>query len=284
MALDSFENVRDWMLVRAGELADSTSDFNTFCTNAIVARWRELWTLWPWLELRKYPPGVILTVAPVTNLTITVTAGSTSLTLSAASATDLDNYVIIPDGKDYMLRVTAHTAASASVTIDAAPETLTTQACTITKIEYDLPTNCGVIVENFWADDTPVPLKSEEHLRRTYGERPEESWPPECIARISGTKVRLSSYSTARERIEVPFIEELSDPSGTGTLGIPAYLRPVLAEGALSILYERKSDKRQPLAEARWEKGLSRAKNYQTLMVLGTGSAAGAAQPGPYAD
>ncbi len=102
---------------------------------------------WPWL-LTNF---TIQTEADITNLTATVTAGSATVTLSAAptpATLSLATYYMIqfttsPATNDWYL-ISAHTANTTAVTISV-PYTgtanYTAGACKIRRIYYNLPTN-----------------------------------------------------------------------------------------------------------------------------------------------
>ena len=81
------------------------------------------------------------------------------------------------------------------------------------------------------------------------------------------TTLRLSHYdSTAPHRVEIPYYQELADPSGSGALGIPSYLIPAFSEKALALLYEAMGDSRQKLADARYEGWMKKARHYEHLL------------------
>lgn len=289
MALDTLANVKSYVLSRANENTNGTSPFDTLVDDLIIESWKDLNTRHPWLGNVKYPPGVLLTQAAITTLTLTVATAGTSVagTLSAAPASslDIDNFLILPNGKDYILRVTTHTGGGTAVTLDAAPEVLTARACTIVPIEYDIASDVALFVDGLWTENGAfVSLRSEEDLKRHWhGGPPPQGWPPRMFARIGTTKIRLSSYGSARERLDYPYTMLPADPT-VGTLSIAAYLRPVLANGVLSLLYERKEDARLKIAAERYERGISRAKDWEQEMRLGQGSLSSFARGGPYQD
>jgi len=275
--LNSYDEILALVLRRGGEPADGTSDFHSDTETGIIEKWRELWSRHPWLCLRKYPPGVILTAPKIDGLTLTVPAGSSAGTLSAASATPLRDYIVVPSRRDYFLRITAHTAGSAAITLDAVPEDLVAAEIVIAKHEYDLPADVGILHDTIKAGGGHhVLVIDEERLEQECGQMPTASWPPRYAARISKGKLRFSSYPSARERLEVPYNREPEDPSGSNVLAIDAHLRPVLANGGLSLLYEAKQDSRMATAEQRYEKGILLAQAYEHTLKTGTGTRANA--------
>ncbi len=99
---------------------------------------------WPWL-LTNF---TIQTEADITALTATVSAASSSVTLSSTVAYSLaGNYMIKFTGTGQTsdwYQVSTHTAGTAALTLNVpyvGTSTLTAGACTIRKVYYNLPTN-----------------------------------------------------------------------------------------------------------------------------------------------
>lgn len=286
--LESCEAIIQWALNRADEPLDGTSDYQRGAEVGLVQKYRDLRIRHPWLCTVKYPPGLILLKAPVKGLTATVTGGSTALTLSAAppNGVNVEDWVIMPKGADYFLRVVAHSSGASSLTVDGAPEDLNGVAVTIAKIEYDLPDGCGIIIDSIFRthDNEPVLLKPIEVLEANFPGVPEEQWPPVCAARLTKTKLRLSSYPPTGKRLLVNFTEELDDPCAITPIPLDGHLRATLAEGLIEILYELKGDQRLPLAAGRYREGIKAGKDYEFLLRLGTGTASSQRERGAYAD
>lgn len=274
MGFDTYNALKIAVLGAAQEEDDGTSDWDTQAGDAIIEAFRLLVIIAPWLSLRKYPPGALALLAPITTLTVTATAGTTSATLSAAHATSLADYVFIPDGADYIIRITAHTAATDALTVDAVPETLAAKAGKIVKIEYDLASDCGILVDScFWTlGGKRIPVVKEETLREKFPNTPQQAWPAQMAARVAKTKVRFSSFPGTRERVEYPYSYEPSDPSGATTLVLDEHLRPLLYHWAASILFELKREyESMKIEEARLATGLSRAEVYEHRLLVGLG-------------
>lgn len=103
---------------------------------------------WPWL-LTNF---VIQTVTDITTLTAAVNAGATTVTLSSTVTPTLaGNYWIRFDASsDDWYPITAHTAASATVTIGNAylgATNITGAAVTIRKVFYDIPSGVDRIID-----------------------------------------------------------------------------------------------------------------------------------------
>ena len=286
MSLDSYTDLLRFVLSRADEETDGTSQRLTDAGDAAIEAWRELTTRYPWLCLRKSPPGAVLTVAPVTTLTLTVlTAGeAVAATLSATFATSLVGRKIRPSGKAWATRITAHGAGTAALTLDAAPETVTAgTACTIFQDEYDLASDLGLFVDGIWTQDGSfIALKGEEWMKGRYPDPPDQGWPAKYFCRLTRRRARFSTYPSAVERCEYPYNYEPADPSGAGALAIDGHLRPAFAEMWLALLFQFKSDKREGAAFQRGEQKLRRAIIYEGRLLRGLGMLSSELEEAPY--
>ena len=183
--------------------------------------------------------------------------------------------------------MTAHTAADVSLTVDAAPEVLTAQACKIVKDEYDLATDLGMFVDGLWTQDRniPIPLLPEQTIKEDIGTGVTMGWPPTSFARIGPTRIRLSHAPTLVKRVEYPYSRKPADPS-TGALALDDYLLPIYQLGCLAQLYQDKFDRRFKATFDRYELGIRRAYEYETrqrIAVLGH-AAGGAVRPSPFGE
>lgn len=241
--LDSFSDVTDWILTRANEETDGTSDWETEAQAAVVAAHRDLVDAYPWLCLEKYPPGVLLTLAPITARTLTVAAAGTAVavTLDAVPGQDIADWFIQPATKDYLMRVTAN-GTIATPTVDVAPEVISTAvACTIFKLEYSLASDFNLLLNGLWArGGRPIPVLDDEQHRQRWNIPTGASWPPDNAALIGTQKIRFSSYSAVREPVDYPYTKYPGDPSGSSALTIESSLRTLLANMALPDLLDLK--------------------------------------------
>ncbi len=283
---DSFNDIVADVLERGDELTDGNSDWDAAVRRSVVRAFHYLHNTHPFWWVEVTPPGVFLTVAPITSLTLTVaTAGEGATgTLSATYASSLTGYKIRPAGEDYSMRVTAHTAASDSVTLDAAPEALAAGTeITIFKDEYDLVSTVGMLVDGLWTGRGEfIALKSEDHIRQNYPDPPDAAWPPECFTRITKRRIRLSQYPDRVARIEYPYTQIPADPSGATDLVIDQNFRWVLADGGLYFLHLFKSDKRAEAALALFKEGIGQAIAYHSRLKLGLTGSGQEPSPGPY--
>ena len=283
---DSFNDCLADALERADEITDGTSDWDAAARRALVRSFHAIHNAHPFWWAEVTPPGVFLTVAPITNLTITVAAAglAAAATLSSAVTPDLVGRKITPTGKDYSLRITVHGGASAAITLDAAPEALAAgTACTIFQDEYDLVATLGMLADGLWTGRGEfVPLKSEDFVRQNYVDPPRQGWPPDCFTRLTKRRIRLSQYPDAVHRIEYPYTQIQADPSGSGALVIDQNFRYVLADGGLYFLHLFKSDKRAEAARAMFEQGIGQAIVYHHRLKVGLSQSGQEASVGPY--
>lgn len=103
-----------------------------------------------WPFLRSPTPLVIQTVTDYTTGTVATVAGSTSITFSATiTLSKANQYIQFSDSKDWY-KITAHTAGSASATIEiAAINTNTVATFTIRKFYYSTSSNVDRIIQIF---------------------------------------------------------------------------------------------------------------------------------------
>jgi hypothetical protein len=103
---------------------------------------------WWWLLKR----AVINTVAKITAGTVDVTKGSTSITFSIATGTDVSGYVFIisgsTDDSDAVYRIATNPAGGTAATLDAAytGATNTAASYSLYKDAYSLPTDTGKVI------------------------------------------------------------------------------------------------------------------------------------------
>ena len=285
---DSFNDIRTWCLSLA-DMQASGDDWQTEVENSIVRAWDDLHNRFAFWWAIKYPPGVFLSVDDITNRTLTIATAGTSVagTLSSSVADDLDNYKIKPSGKNWAARITAHTAGSAAITLDAAPETIAAgTACVIFQDEYQLASDLGLFVDGLWRQDGHfVELWAMERLLREYPDPPSSGDSPVAFARIDKRRIRLSSYPTSVKRYEYHYTkEEGSITAGSSTaFTVDRNFRWIIAHGALAEAYLMKSDKRAGLYEKSYERVIESAIAYHHRLMGGLGTRQGGRVVGPYA-
>lgn len=150
--MSNFTTVRDLhkdVLDRCGEISNSDSDFYNKSLEylnrahlAVLSGSNELGIEVgePFVWAKSKNPGVLNLVAPYETGTISVTASSTSATLSVAPSISLAGYYIRVSDRPEYFRVSAHTAATTSITLDATytDETGSGLSFVAYKFEYQL--------------------------------------------------------------------------------------------------------------------------------------------------
>ena len=284
---DSYDDILAWCLSLADMEPAGADDWNSEVSSAIVRAWDDLHNRFAFWWARKYPPGAFVTTEDITTLTLTIAAAGTSVagTLSATYATSLANYKIKPGGKNWVARITAHTAGTNALTLDAVPEAIAAgTACVIFQDEYQLASDLGLFVDGLWKQDGHfVELWSEERLRREYPDPPSGGDTPVAFCRLDKRRIRLSHYPQSVKRYEYPYAAVLAQPSGSGDLAIDQNFRHVLADGAAYFAYLFKSDKRAGLFEKMFERGIEEAIKYHERLMGGLGTRQGGRMEGPYA-
>lgn len=290
MGLDTHDDLVQFILTRGGEIdaggTAADSPFYGVMDEFMGQVHRDLITRHPWLDL--LTTDAFVTTDDITTLTLTVAAAGTDVngTLSASQATDLTGRKIKPSGKTWIARIT-HTPPSATITLDAVPETVAAgTACVIYRDEYDLASDLGVFADGLWDQSGDfVPLVSLERLVEAHRDTQSSgARTADAFARLTRRRIRLAPYPNAVRRYEFSYLAEPGDPSGATTLTLPAYLRPVLAEGVLALLYQMKLDRRQAEAQQRYEVGIERAVAYETKRRVGYGVLAAPFRQGGYAE
>jgi len=284
MALDSYADIKAWVLRRAEEPTDGTSDWDSDTDNALVDAWRDLYTRHPWLGLQVFPPMALRLEAPITTLTLTAAQGTNITgTLSATHPSSLTGFVFVPNGGGTITRITAHTAASSSVTLDVVEEALSAQTGKIVKLEYDITANVGLFVNGFWGPRGEfIQIRDDEEIRGDYPDPPTQGLPDFC-ARVGKLKIRFSHYADQSYRLEAPYTKEPATPSGSSALEIDAHLRPIFADlGAYQLLLLKSDPTRAGQYQARAEAKIERAILYEDRLRLSMGRASRRTVAGPY--
>lgn len=101
-----------------------------------------------WPFLRATNPLVIQTVADITTGTVATTAGSTTITFTSAPATSVTGYYIQTSSSNDWYRITAHTAAATTATLEiAAINTAAAATYTLRKRYYSTSSAVDSIIQ-----------------------------------------------------------------------------------------------------------------------------------------
>ena len=253
-------------------------DFDSETEDAIILAFHDFASRHPFYWNLSDPPGILITRAQITNLTITISATGASgvagtLSATPAGAISILDYHIRPAGVLWAARVTAHTGGGTAVTLQGVPATIAAgTATTIYQIENDLATDFGYFDSHLRDQDgTLIEVWDYERLISTYPDPPSSGWPPRAAAIMANRKLRWSTYPTAARRVEYPYIITEANPSGSGALTIPQHLRWVLAHGAAYFAYLFKSDKRAQIFKQEFERGIQLAVAFDRRVRVGVG-------------
>lgn len=196
---------------------------------------------WSWMLKQ----GTIQTVPEVTNLTASVNAGATSVTLSATYTPTLANdYMIQFSTTDDWYLITAHTAASSTLTIS--PEyqgstNLTSGSCTIRKVFYSLASDVDRVINMREAINdralTHVDPRTFDHILPD----PTATGTPYVFSLVgldSSKNWRTTFYPipSAKTNIMYKYYQEITDLSGsTDTPIIPEKFHQAIVFTALAM-------------------------------------------------
>ncbi len=150
-----------YILFKAGEKIDGTSDYDSKALEYVNAAYRKIWTGgsefdvdinedWTWLRAR----STFTLQTAITTGTVSVTNDSVTATLSAAQAVDMDDRYFKVDGHEDVFRVSAHTASSDTLTLDSVytGSTDATASYTLFKLDYTLASDAIEILAPMMAN------------------------------------------------------------------------------------------------------------------------------------
>ena len=248
-------------LLDAGEAASITGKYGDDAKRAVRnAYWSVLaHARWPWAM--SPTPNVITTYAAQT---VTVSSISTAtVTLSATIATTMAGRKFYLDANQSVYRISAHTAGTATLTLDATyVESITTGTGMIFQDEYAIPATCLRIWDPLWPRGwqwDPITLLDKPLFEQRYGrgawgfgsglvEHACEIHPAAYSAGAKGVtrQIRFAPWSEDALNIEHDYtmFHDL-DFSGSGevdTPKVPREHRAVIAHFAASALLLGKDD------------------------------------------
>lgn len=254
--LDVLTNV----LSRSEELGIGLSDRENEAKSYVQASYISVLTEgYPWKFALKNPPGILTTVAEITDGSVTVTNGSPTITFTIAPSVSVAGRKFFIQNDPVVYRISAHTAAALTATLDGnyIGSNASGASYKIYQDEYDL------------ASDFLRPVVKKQFLRRQDGfgftelrslEEMEGNtaakvlWsgtdvPTEC-AFIGPQKLKIAPWTTLQKRFEYRYIYHpgvltFDGVAGTDTLVIsPSEDRVVVALMAVGNLLVDKNDDR----------------------------------------
>lgn len=207
---------------------------------------------WPWAL--KDPPGVLTLAAKQTG-TATITEGSTAVTLGATIATSMAGRWFHVDSLNVPYRITAHTAGTNALTLDAPyqEDSVSAGACTIWQDEYTLATDCLKPWAG-WDRNNPasrVDIVGMSEMRDRYPNRYTPGIHARLMSVVRGNKVRIRPWpETQGVTLEYDYtVAPAADFTFDGTAAtdtpvIPLIDRSILSDAATGQLMLEKNDPR----------------------------------------
>jgi hypothetical protein len=261
----SSADLLDDILFRCGEPTDGTSDFNDAAIRYLNRAYQALWmgateldptipnTLWWWL--RAASPGT-LTLKPIIETgTVTVTNNSTGITFTDAPAASVAGYHFQVDDHQDIFRISAHTAASASATLDSVytGTGAAGKGYRLMKLEYTLATDLLSLI---------APLRAYQDGRYEIGgmtaRELDDRWPlpqvttgvPKAFAMLAEQTIRFSHAGGADGsedliRVDYDYFAAPADLADNSTEPlVPRQYRRILSDFATGWLLTDKNDDR----------------------------------------
>jgi hypothetical protein len=250
------------VLFEGGQKTDGTSDFDAQVLIWLNANYKKIWQGgsefdpainedWTWLREK----GNIILQTKITTGTVSVTNNSATATLSANQATDMDDWFFKVDNYEGIFRVSAHTAASDTLTLDSVytGDTDTSASYMLVKLDYTLASDAIEILTpmitahraNRWVGDNGkihgVPLQS---LPDPYELR---AGIPYYFSQINETTVRFDRYADDDLiRVDYRYKKRPADLTDSGSEEplVPRHHRHVLANMTLFDLLKAMNDDR----------------------------------------
>lgn len=253
-----------------GELNDGTSSFRTKVLQQLNRANRGLHaggldlnpemrkpTLFPWA--RAQYPKIVNFEAPISAGTVSVTLGSTSITLSSAPASSVAGYYFRVTGDSEVYRISAHTGGAGGATLDGAYVNANNAAASyeIFKLRYDFGTDVlapispiRVFASQRWADGMrQIYLIERSEMDAMYPLAFIEKEFPTRAAVVYQTDgsltLQFNRYPTEAERMEMDYVAVPADLDLVGSNPVlPRQHRVVIAEWALALLLDEVDDER----------------------------------------
>ena len=265
MALEDFTYGLDllYYVLKSGSQNAATSDrYAADVKAAIRKEYWEILCLEPWNFALASSPGVITTVA-AQDVTVSSISGAT-VTLSATIATSQAGRKFYLDANQSMYRISAHTAGTATLTLDATyVEDQTSGAATIFQDEYSLASTAMRVWDPLYLRgqfEGELPIIGIKEFKARDGQHISVMGPPEAATEIrrdsSGyMRLQLAPWSEDRVNIEYDYtVFHDLDFTGAGagdTPKLPREDRWIIGERALWTLFRNKDDS---LADSAWKR------------------------------
>ena len=244
--LNTSADVLNYILFNGGEPIDGTSDYATAVIEYLNRAYLDMCngggSFDPevnedWWWLKKDPPGVIILAPSIELGSVSVTNNSASITFSSAPPISVAGYFFKVSTHPDVFRVSAHTAASATATLDSVYTGATSATATfkLFKTEYTLAADVLRITapmriySNSMAEVDGVELSA---LERDHPISFVESGTPNQFAMVTESKVRFNRYGEVNDttkfiRVEYDYVQLPTDLTNSGS-ETPLFLVPIV--------------------------------------------------------
>lgn len=191
--------------------------------------------------------------------TVAVTNNSASITFSAGPTNSLEGYYLTLTGNATVYRISSHTAASTSATLDSVVVSSTSAAVAYTAFKIDYTVGSSDIlrivsplqgfISNSNGDSINQVNGEEEFTFRRSFPVPSSGEPTHfaVVNELSGTfTIKFNKYPSAQRRLDVPYIpipSDITDSAASIPL-VPIHFRHVMCHLALFYLQADKNDTR----------------------------------------
>ncbi len=274
-------------LRRAGEPVDSTSDFYESAISYLNRCYQSIWhggqdldpeinEVWWWI--RKASLGVFNLQGARSEGTVEVTKDSATVTFSSAPSDDKDGWYFRVDGHEDVFRISAHTAAAASATLDGAYTGADDSAASYTlfKLEYTLASDLLYLLgplNVYRAGHREINYVAENEFQKLYPLTQVGPDVPNAFTMIGETTIRVNGYTSDTEadryRVDYPYAAEPSDlADDTAEPLVPRSYRQILADWVTGLILADKDDDRATTYLSQAQSGLkAMAKEHRKRML-----------------
>lgn len=260
MAYDNLatgEDLLQYTLAQGGQTAAATDPYATIVKSNIHQAYWSLLGWKEWLFAKAETPKVVTTVAKVTGVVSSITGAT--VTLSATIATTQAGKKFYIDSNQAVYRISAHTAGTATLTLDATyVEDVTTGPFTIYQDEYALATDVIVPYGPFHLRgqfEGAVDLMDKGEFVDRYGRNPGSTVGQiEAVALIrynfaaadQSPVIQVAPWSEVACNLEYEYSDRhiltFDGVAATDTPKVPREYRWVIGEWALWLLFRKTSD------------------------------------------
>lgn len=265
------QDLANAILKSGGQNQATTDDYYLDVQMALMQEYKSILAYGQWYWAKKPLPGIITTTARQL-VTVSSISGN-QVTLSATVTPSVQYQKFYINANQAYYRITAHTAGTAVLTLDATyVETTRAGQATLYQDEYNLASDCLVPWTPFrirgqWERD--VEVVSEKEGRARYGwstttaiSVPEVAWVVRTDpAGGQNVRVQIAPWPTDAMNLEYDYTVNPADLTfdGNSTTDVPLIPQPyrwVLYQRALSQLFATKNDDLSERAWLRAQQGL----------------------------